>query len=182
MARWTRARPTTRTPASTPSWLGCGWSRSRCGCGSGASRSARQPSSRGHRGGEFAPFPEYEPAEASRWLAAAVEAAWSGWPDARRDRIPVNATVPAVQADEVAGVLGGFDGCETAKVKVAEPGQASADDVARVAAVRDAMGPSAHIRVDANGAWDVDQASDALAASRHTASSMRSSPARPWPS
>ena len=114
--------------------------------------------------GEFAPFPEYEPAEASRWLAAAVEAAWSGWPEARRDRIPVNATVPAVPADEVARVLDGFDGCETAKVKVAEPGQALADDVCRVAAVRDAMGPSARIRVDANGAWDVEQACDALAA------------------
>ena len=40
-----------------------------------------------HRGpagwGEFGPFLEYAPPEASRWLAAAVEAAWHGWPDAR---------------------------------------------------------------------------------------------------
>src|SRR3712207_6287479 len=30
--------------------------------------------------GEFAPFLEYGDVEASRWLAAAVEAAWLGWP------------------------------------------------------------------------------------------------------
>jgi O-succinylbenzoate synthase len=119
----------------------------------------------GPRGwGEFAAFPEYGPVEASRWLGAAVEAAWHGWPPARRGRVPVNATVPAVPAGEVARVLAGFDGCETAKVKVAERGQSLADDVGRVAAVRDVMGASARIRVDANGAWDVAQASDALAA------------------
>ncbi len=76
----------------------------------------------------------------------------------------MNATVPAVSADEVAGVLARFEGCTTAKVKVAERGQALADDVCRVAAVRDAMGPAARIRVDANGGWDVAQAGDALAA------------------
>ena len=34
-------------------------------------------------------------------------------------------------------------GCRTAKVKVAEPGQSLADDLARVEAVRDALGPAA---------------------------------------
>ena len=43
----------------------------------------------------------------------------------------------------------------TAKVKVAEPGQTLADDVARVNAVR-AMVPT--VRVDANGGWTVEQA------------------------
>lgn len=114
--------------------------------------------------GEFSPFVEYEPPEASRWLAAALEAAWLGWPEARRDAVPVNATVPAVPAEQVPAVLARFDGCRTAKVKVAERGQSLADDVGRVAAVRDAMGPDARIRVDANGGWDVDQARDALAA------------------
>ena len=47
-------------------------------------------------------------------------------------------------------------GCTTAKVKVADPGTALADDLARVEAVRDALGPGGRIRVDANGAWDVD--------------------------
>lgn len=40
---------------------------------------------------------------------------------------------------------------------MAEPGQTLADDLARVEAVRDAIG-SGHVRIDANGAWSVDQA------------------------
>ncbi len=112
--------------------------------------------------GEFAPFLEYPPPEAARWLAAAVEAAWQGWPAPRRHRVPVNATVPAVTAAQVPEVLSRYDGCTTAKVKVAERGQHLADDLSRVAAVRETMGPDARIRVDANGGWDVDQATDAL--------------------
>jgi O-succinylbenzoate synthase len=77
--------------------------------------------------------------------------------------VPVNATVPAVAAAEVPGVLARFDGATTAKVKVAERGQSLEDDVCRVAAVRDAMGPRAHVRIDANGGWSVGQATDALA-------------------
>lgn len=114
--------------------------------------------------GEFAPFPEYAPPEGARWLLAAVEAAWEGWPPPHRVRIPVNATVPAVPAAAVPGVLARFPGCSTAKVKVAQAGQALADDLSRVAAVRETLGPRGRIRVDANGAWDVAQASDALGA------------------
>lgn len=114
--------------------------------------------------GEFSPFLEYAPQEASRWLASAIEAAWQGWPAPVRDRVPVNATVPAVSAEEVAGVLARYDGCRTVKVKVAERGQSLADDVCRVAAVRDVMGADARIRVDANGGWDVEQAVTALGA------------------
>jgi O-succinylbenzoate synthase len=61
-------------------------------------------------------------------------------------------------------VLARFGGCETAKVKVAERGQRLNDDVARVSAVRDAMGPGARVRIDANGGWSVDDAARALAA------------------
>lgn len=114
--------------------------------------------------GEFAPFPEYDDAEAARWLAAALEAAVDGWPPAVRDTVPVNATVPAVPAARVPEVLARFPGCTTAKVKVAEPGQALADDVARVAAVRAALGPSGRVRVDANGGWSVTAALAALQA------------------
>jgi O-succinylbenzoate synthase len=119
--------------------------------------------------GEFSPFVEYEDAEAARWLEAAVEAAWGDgagptWPAAVRDRVPVNATVPAVPADEVAAVLARFDGCTTAKVKVAERGQTLADDVDRVAAVRSALGPGGKVRVDANAAWSPRDAVRALAA------------------
>jgi O-succinylbenzoate synthase len=108
--------------------------------------------------GEFGPFLEYDTAESSRWLAAAVEAAWDGWPAPLRDRIPVNATLPAVRPDQVAAVLARYDGCGTVKVKVAEPGQSLADDLDRVAATRDAAGPEVRIRIDANAAWDVDEA------------------------
>ncbi len=112
--------------------------------------------------GEFAPFPEYDDLESSRWLAAAIEAAYDGWPPPVRDTIPVNATVPAVPADEVAAILQRYDGCATAKVKVAERGQTLQDDIERVAAVRDAMGSPGRIRVDANGGWTVPEATDAL--------------------
>jgi o-succinylbenzoate synthase len=118
---------------------------------------------RGPQGwGEFAPFPEYNDLESSRWLAAALEAGWVGWPDPVRDAVPVNATVPAVPAGQVAAILARYDGCSTAKVKVAEVGQSPRDDVDRVAAVREVMGPRARIRVDANGGWTVTEALDAL--------------------
>ena len=112
--------------------------------------------------GEFSPFLEYDDAEASRWLAAALEAADHGFPTPLRSSVPVNATVPAVAADAVAGVLARFPGCRTAKVKVAEPGQSLRDDVDRIAAVRSALGPTGQVRVDANGAWTVQDAVRAL--------------------
>jgi o-succinylbenzoate synthase len=102
--------------------------------------------------GEFSPFPEYPPAVAARWLAAAREAAIDGFPTPVRNTIPVNVTVPAVGPEE-AYELAAASGCTTAKVKVAD-----GDDEARVAAVRDALGRSGRIRIDANGAWDVDTA------------------------
>lgn len=114
--------------------------------------------------GEFGPFPEYDDAEASRWLASAIESAWVGHPDPVREVAPVNATVPAVDADQVPEILARFGGATTAKVKVAEVGQRLTDDIARVAAVRDTLGPDGRIRVDANGGWDLDQALDAAAA------------------
>lgn len=113
--------------------------------------------------GEFSPFPEYGPRESARWLACALEAATKGWPGPVRDRVPVNAIVPAVGPDR-ARAMTAASGCATVKVKVAERGQSLADDVARVEAVRDALGPAGRIRVDANGAWDVDAAARALRA------------------
>ncbi|XVQ16106.1 o-succinylbenzoate synthase [Spirillospora sp. CA-255316] len=107
--------------------------------------------------GEFSPFAEYGPAECARWLAAAREAAFDGWPEPRRDRIPVNVTIPAV-GPEQAHAMAAASGCRTAKVKVAERGQDEADDLARVEAVRDALGPAGRVRIDVNGGWDVDTA------------------------
>jgi o-succinylbenzoate synthase len=113
--------------------------------------------------GEFGPFGEYDDEESARWLAAAVEAGWGSWPAAIRSSVPVNATVPAVAAGQVAEVLAQFPGSTTAKVKVAESGQSLADDIERVAAVVDALGGSdGRVRVDSNGGWSVADALEAL--------------------
>ena len=114
--------------------------------------------------GEFSPFVEYDDTEAARWLAAALEATQDGWPQPVRDAVPVNATVPAVPAAQVPEVLARFPGCTTAKVKVAQAGQALRDDVDRVAAVREVLGPTGQVRVDANGAWSLSDARWAVAA------------------
>jgi O-succinylbenzoate synthase len=111
--------------------------------------------------GEFGAFVEYGPDEAARWLASAIEAAYRQPPPTRRDRVPINATVPAVAAVQVPEVLARFPGVRTAKVKVAEPGQTLADDVDRVNAVRASVPV---VRVDANGGWSVEEAERAAAA------------------
>jgi o-succinylbenzoate synthase len=112
--------------------------------------------------GEFAPFLDYSGAELRPWWQAAVEAAEMGLPAPLRARIPVNATVPSVPAEAAARIVIESGGCRTAKVKVAEVGQTEADDLARLEAVRDALGPSGSIRIDANGAWDVPTAVDRI--------------------
>jgi O-succinylbenzoate synthase len=111
--------------------------------------------------GEFGAFLEYRAPEAARWLASGIESAYGTAPPALRSHIPVNATVPAVAPGQVPGVLARFPGATTAKVKVAEPGQTLADDVARVDAVRAVVGT---VRVDANGGWTVDEAVAAASA------------------
>ncbi|MCU1619844.1 MAG: menC, partial [Modestobacter sp.] len=107
--------------------------------------------------GEFSPFWDYDVAESRRWWSSAYESAVLGWPDPVRASVPVNVTVPAVGPERAHEIVTA-SGCRTAKVKVAEPGQTPAEDIARVEAVRDALGPGGAIRVDANAAWDVDTA------------------------
>jgi O-succinylbenzoate synthase len=85
-----------------------------------------------------------------------MEAASRPWPPPVRDRIPVNAIIPAV-GPEQAHALAAASGCRTAKVKVGDEG-----DEARVEAVRDALGPHGRIRIDVNGAWEVDRAAAAI--------------------
>jgi O-succinylbenzoate synthase len=111
---------------------------------------------------EFSPFVEYDDVEAAAWLRAAIEFGWTSSPVPLRSSIRVNATVPAVPASAVPAVLERFPGCRTAKVKVGGAGQELADDVARVAAVRQALGPEGRVRIDANGFWNVDEAEHAL--------------------
>jgi O-succinylbenzoate synthase len=94
--------------------------------------------------GECSPLAGY-PADPATCRLAAEDAALHGFPDARRDTVPVNALVdgPGFDAD----ALRDFP---AVKVKVR-----SRADVDVVAAVRDAIGPRVALRVDANGAWDV---------------------------
>ncbi len=108
--------------------------------------------------GEFSPFLEYDAEEAAPWLRAACEAADEGWPEPLRATVPVNVTVPAVAPEQAAAIVRASSGCRTAKVKVAEPGQLVDDDLARLEAVRDALGPDGRVRVDANGGWSLDDA------------------------
>ncbi|WP_435742899.1 o-succinylbenzoate synthase [Nocardioides sp. SYSU DS0663] len=107
--------------------------------------------------GEWSPFLEYDPVVAEPWLRCAEEAAAGDWPAPVRTSVPVNVTVPAVDAARAhAIVVAG--GCTTAKVKVAEPGQAPGEDEARLEAVRDALGPAGKVRIDVNGGWSVEEA------------------------
>jgi L-Ala-D/L-Glu epimerase / N-acetyl-D-glutamate racemase len=79
----------------------------------------------------------------------------------RKDALPVNMTLAAGPPAEVAGrARGGLsEGYACFKLKVGLP-----DDVERVSAVREAIGPWPALRVDANGAWSVDEAVRAIRA------------------
>ena len=101
--------------------------------------------------GECSPLPGY-PSDPASCRAAAEEAARDGFPPARRTSIPVNALVdgPFLVHD--------VRGYPAVKVKVRD-----AAGLALVRAVRDAVGPNVGVRVDANGAWDVDTAVSMIA-------------------
>jgi O-succinylbenzoate synthase len=117
---------------------------------------------RGEAGwGEWSPFLEYDAAVSEPWLRCAEEAAAGDWPAPVRERVAVNVTVPATDPQRAHEIVRA-GGCTTAKVKVAEPGQSLADDLARVEAVRDALGPSGRIRIDVNGLWSLDEAFAAI--------------------
>lgn len=108
--------------------------------------------------GECSPLPGYpcDPVMARR---AAEEAATEPWPTPLRERVPVNALVPAVPPAEAAALAAEAvaDGAPCVKVKVG-----AGDDTGRVSAVRDAIGPHVGLRLDANGAWDLEQAVEML--------------------
>lgn len=105
--------------------------------------------------GEFSPFLEYSHEESVPWLLSAVEAAFVTSPLPVRQRIEVNATMPAIDNhDEIKSILDAFAGAKTVKIKVGEDIEA---DLARIAHVRQ-LRPEAGIRLDVNGLWSVDQA------------------------
>ena len=94
----------------------------------------------------------------------------------RDEAVTCNATLVAGEADAVAAdaerwAADGFStfklklGNESAKTTVeVERSQTRESDVAQVRAVREAVGPEARIRVDANEAWDLETAKATLAA------------------
>jgi o-succinylbenzoate synthase len=96
--------------------------------------------------GEWSPLPGY-PSDPAACRRAAESAARDGFPAPLRDAIPVNALVdgPFLVAE--------IRRFPAVKVKVRD-----AAGMSLVAAVRDAVGPSTRLRVDPNGAWDVDTA------------------------
>jgi o-succinylbenzoate synthase len=96
--------------------------------------------------GECSPLAGY-PSDPAVCRAAAEAAARLGFPPPLRTEVPVNALVDGPFA--VAEVRG----FPAVKVKVRD-----AAGISLVAAVRDAVGPEAAVRVDANGGWDVDTA------------------------
>jgi o-succinylbenzoate synthase len=103
---------------------------------------------------EFSPFTDYPPWMDGRWWRACVEDR-DTWPAPVRSSVPVAVNVPAVPADAARALVAASRGCTTAKVKV---GTGEADDLARVEAVREALGPLGSIRLAVTGLWTRDDA------------------------
>ena len=115
--------------------------------------------------GEWAAFTEYPDDVAAKWLATALEQAFDDTvtpAPAGVEKVAVNATFPALDPGDVAAWWKKFPGAKAAKVKVGEPGQLLIDDVARVNAIRQAVGPDVTLRLDANARWSVSEADKAL--------------------
>ena len=104
--------------------------------------------------GECSPLPGY-PCLPSSALSAATEAATRTWPTPVRDAVPVNALVTGFDLDPAD--LAGFD---CVKVKVGRRDTRS--EISLVSAVRDMVGPSVALRIDANGVWDETTAESVL--------------------
>jgi o-succinylbenzoate synthase len=74
--------------------------------------------------------------------------------------VPCNATLVA---GEPAAVAADAERWAEAGFSIFKLKLGAGDDVGQVRAVREALGPDPHIRVDANGAWDVEKATRTLA-------------------
>jgi O-succinylbenzoate synthase len=107
--------------------------------------------------GECSPLPAWSAAERLAAERSAMEAAWEEFPAPVRPRVEVNALIPRVPPSE-ASRLASASGCRVVKVKVGDR-----DGEARVRAVREALGPAGRVRLDANGAWDLETARRSLA-------------------
>lgn len=113
--------------------------------------------------GEFSPPADGGDTEAARWLTAAAEPGTVGWPDPLRGRVPIAVPVPAVGTDR-AHAMAASSGCRAADVTVIGTADSLAGDIARVAAVRDAIGTAGALRCIPYRRWDVDTAVRAIEA------------------
>lgn len=125
---------------------------------------------------EFSPFTEYDAAESSRWLQAALEFAGllrgagetgsaAGGPVGLvgGQSVAVNATLPACAASEVGSILARFGPVGTVKAKVAEHGIASlSEDLERLREFR-RLFPTTTLRLDANAGYTLPEALTACA-------------------
>jgi o-succinylbenzoate synthase len=118
---------------------------------------------RGERFSEWSPFEEYSDLEAATWLKAALSWANDPLPKTYRDKIRVNATLPAVPPRAVGGILERFGNLNTVKIKVAAPGDSLTQDLTRVLEVN-RLYPKAKLRLDANGGYTIDQAEHLVSA------------------
>jgi O-succinylbenzoate synthase len=105
---------------------------------------------------EWSPLPSWSREEGETAHRGALETAGNAFPPVIQASVEINTMIPRV-APDVAARMAVAAGCHTIKVKVGDP-----EGEARVRAVREAVGPAAHIRLDANGSWDLEQAIRAL--------------------
>ena len=112
--------------------------------------------------GEVAPFWDYGLEASAPWLASGLcQALGNSLLPRYRETISVNVTVPEVGAQDASDLVRA-SGARTAKVKVSGSSDKRSADLERLEAVRSALGRSGKVRIDVNGAWDLDTARENL--------------------
>jgi o-succinylbenzoate synthase len=110
--------------------------------------------------GEFAPFAYHSATHQARWLQAAIEMSWGNLPNPKKEKVKVNAIVPAVEVSKIPALISSV-GSKSVKVKF------SAEDVEldlkKLAAVLE-VEPKAKFRIDFNQALKADLVDQYLSA------------------
>ncbi|MGD0448064.1 MAG: enolase C-terminal domain-like protein [Candidatus Dormibacteria bacterium] len=101
---------------------------------------------------EWSPLPSWSREEGETAHRGALETAGNAFPPIIQASVEINTMIPRV-APDIAARMAVAAGCRTVKVKVGD-----LEGEARIRAVREAVGPATHIRLDANGSWDLEQA------------------------
>lgn len=112
-----------------------------------------------HGYGEWAPFADYQPKFAAKWLAAALEAADQPRKTVLRNFVSVNGIVPALNPAEAANWaenLVSVYGVSTLKIKVGD-----IDQLSRVQFISNRL-PNITLRVDANGSYSRAEAEELI--------------------